>query len=47
MIALPPATNVLPPLDALLLVMLDAAVVISTVGRPASVVALAFGADVR
>ena len=44
---LPPATNVLPPLDALLLVMLDAAVVTSTVGRPASVVALAFGAEVR
>ena len=46
-IALPPATSVLPPLDALLLVMLDAAVVTSTVGKPASVVALAFGADVR
>ena len=45
--ALPPSTNVLPPLDALLLVMLDAAVVTSTVGRPAAVVALAFGVDVR
>lgn len=45
--ALPPATSVLPPLDALLFVMLVAVVVTSTDGKPAAVVALAFGADVR
>ena len=46
-IALPPATSVLPPLDALLLVMLVAAVVVATEGKPAAVVALALGAEVR
>ena len=46
-IALPPSTNELPPLEAELLVMLLAAAVTSTVANPAAVVALAFGADVR
>jgi len=46
-IALPPSTSELPPLEAELLVMLLAAVVTSTVGKPAAVVASAVGAEVR
>ena len=45
--ALPPAVIPLPPLAAVLLVTADAAAVVLIVGRPASVVALDVGDEVK